>query len=287
MYLSRIVIRNFRSFEHLDVSVGPGTTCVIGENNTGKSNFLHAIRLCIDAELSSAFRSLAPNDIHSAVDITHPNQVLIALEISDFADKVNEEALVGAWQHKPGLARLIYRYRPKLGVREDIESEDIQPGELTRNEYQWEITGGGDPAHDPAEIDWDEDIGSSIRFSDLQSFQVVYLQALRDVESDLRQYRTSPLARLIAAMEIDPDEQDTLVEALRKANDEIAEAPTIKAIAEAIDESFEQVTGPAFSMDVELGLSEPSFHPLISFRIKVASSCFVFLKARAIGTICT
>src|SRR3954468_8995 len=28
-----------------------GTTCLIGENNTGKSNFLHAIRLCIDAGL--------------------------------------------------------------------------------------------------------------------------------------------------------------------------------------------------------------------------------------------
>lgn len=150
MYIRRIVIRNFRSFEHLDVSIGPGTTCVIGENNTGKSNFLHAIRLCIDAELSSAFRSLTPNDIHSAVDIAHPTQVLIALEISDFAGKVNEEALVGAWQHKPGLARLIYRYRPKLGVREDLEAEEVRPGELTREEYQWEITGGGDPAHDPA-----------------------------------------------------------------------------------------------------------------------------------------
>ncbi|GEP60428.1 ATP-dependent nuclease [Reyranella soli] len=263
MYISRIVIRNFRSFDKLDVSIGSGTTCVIGENNTGKSNFLHAIRLCIDAELSSAFRSLAPNDIHSAVDIAFPNQVLIALEISDFAGKVNEEALVGAWQHKPGVARLIYRYRPKLGVREDLESEETEPGDLTRDDYQWEITGGGDPAHDPAEIEWNEDVGSSIRFSDLQSFQVVYLQALRDVESDLRQYRSSPLARLIAAMEIDTDEQDKLVEILQKANDAIAKAPTIKEIAEAIDESFKTVTGPAFAMDVELGLAESSFQAIV------------------------
>jgi putative ATP-dependent endonuclease of the OLD family len=178
VYICRVVIRNFRSFEHLDVSINPGTICVIGENNTGKSNFLHAIRLCIDAELSSAFRSLAPNDIHSAVDVAHPNQVLIALEISDFAGKVNEEALVGAWQHKPGLARLIYRYRPKLGVREDLESEEVQPGELTREDYQSEITGGGDPAYDPATTEWNEDIGSSIRFSDLQAFQVVYTHKL-------------------------------------------------------------------------------------------------------------
>jgi putative ATP-dependent endonuclease of the OLD family len=170
MWISRVVIRNFRSFEHVDVQIGAGTTCVIGENNTGKTNFLHAIRLCIDAGLSSTYRSLLPNDIHSTVDISHPSQVLICLEITDFAGKTNEEALVGAWQHKQGRARLIYRYR----VREDLETGETKPGDLTRNDYQWEITGGGDPALDPAEIDWDEDVGSSIRFGDLQSFLVVF-----------------------------------------------------------------------------------------------------------------
>ncbi len=58
MRISRVVIRNFRSFEYLDVPLSAGTTCLIGENNTGKSNFLHAIRLCIDAGLSSTNRSL-------------------------------------------------------------------------------------------------------------------------------------------------------------------------------------------------------------------------------------
>jgi putative ATP-dependent endonuclease of OLD family len=263
MHISRVVIRNFRSFEHPDVPVAPGTTCVIGENNTGKTNFLHAIRLCIDANFSSAYRSLIPNDIHSTVDISHPNQVLIGLEITDFSGKTNEEALVGAWQFRPGLARLIYRYRPKLGVREDLETEEIAPGNLTRNDYQWEITGGGDPAHDLASIQWDEDVGSSIRFADLQSFLVVFLPALRDVENDLRQFRGSPLVRLIDAMEVDPTEQEKLVDALRQANQQIASAPTIDVIAKAIDASFKKVTGPAFSMDIGLGVAEPSFQAIV------------------------
>lgn len=263
MYISRVVIRNFRSFEHLDVSTRSGTTCVIGENNTGKSNFLHAIRLCIDAGLSSTYRSLLLSDIHSAVDISRPDQVLIGLEITDFLGKINEEALVGAWQFRPGHARLIYRYRPKLGVREDLKTQEKRPGDLTRDDYQWEITSGGDPAHDLAQIDWDEDIGSSIRFGDLQSFLVVYLPALRDVESDLRQFRSSPLARLIEAMAIGATEEEKLLDALRRANKEIAGTPTIDAIAKAIDISFKSVTGPAFSMDVKLGLAEPSFQAII------------------------
>ena len=263
MRISRVVIKNFRSFEHLDVNIAANTTCVIGENNSGKTNFLHAIRLCIDAGLSSTYRSLAPNDIHSAVDIAHPNQVLIGLELTDFAGKTNEEALVGAWQHKPGLAREIYRYRPKLSVREDLEAEEVEPGELTREDYHWEITGGGDPAHDLADVPWDQDIGTSIRFSDLQSFLVVYLPALRDVERDLRQFRNSPLARLIDAMEIEPEEQEELLNALHKANEEIASAETINEIAKVIDTSLKKVSGPAFSMDVSLGLAEPSFQAIV------------------------
>src|SRR5712672_35717 len=70
-------IRNFRGFSHLDIALAETTTCIIGENNTGKTNLLHALRLCIDSTLSSTFRSLIARDIYSTVDISHPSQVLI------------------------------------------------------------------------------------------------------------------------------------------------------------------------------------------------------------------
>ncbi len=37
--ISRVVIKSFRSFDLLDVPVTELVTCIIGENNTGKSNF--------------------------------------------------------------------------------------------------------------------------------------------------------------------------------------------------------------------------------------------------------
>ncbi|BAB53779.1 ATP-dependent nuclease [Mesorhizobium japonicum] len=263
MHISKITIRNFRSFAHLDVRIAENTTCIIGENNTGKTNLLQALRLCLDVNLASSYRSLLPSDIHSAVDLSHPSQVVIAIEIDQWAGKVNEEALVGGWQVAPDRARLIYRFRPKLKVRDDLADETIEPGDLTIDDYQWEITGGGDPRHDVATVDWDQDIGVGIRFSDLQSFLVVHLPALRDVESDLRQTRSSPLTRLIAASEIDHAEKDALVQALRDANQTIAESPTIEALAEAIDASFTKVSGPAFDMGVGLGLAEPSFQAIV------------------------
>ena len=106
MRISCVVIRNFRSFEHLDAPLSAGTTCLIGENNTGKSNFLDAIRVCLDAGLSSTYRALLPTDIHSTGDISDPSQVLIGLEITDFQGKINEEALVGGeWRGEEHHAR--------------------------------------------------------------------------------------------------------------------------------------------------------------------------------------
>lgn len=263
MRISRVVIKNFRSFAVLDVSLLANTTCVIGENNSGKSNFLHAIRICIDSTLSSTYRALAPNDIHSGVELATATQVLIGLEIVDFQGKVNEEALVGTWQFKDGCARIFYRYRPKLVVRENLASGEAEDGTLTAEDYHWEISAGGDAAYDLTDIQWNDDVGTGIRFGDLQSFLVVTLPALRDVESDLRQYRASPLARLIDAMDIDFAAKETLLDALREANQEISTNTTVEDIAKAVDASFKSVAGPAFAMDVGVGVAEPTFQAIV------------------------
>jgi putative ATP-dependent endonuclease of OLD family len=271
MQISRVVIKNFRSFELVDVLLNDLVTCIIGENNTGKSNFLHAIRLCIDISLPSSYRGLVRDDIHSTADISHPSQVLVGLEITGFQGKQNEEALIHGWQTAPDRARLFYRFRPKAKVREAVGAARAS-GTLTLEDYAWEILGGGDPGVDLAAITWDTEVGSSIRFSDLQSFLVVPLPALRDVEAELRQPRQSPLAKLIEASEIDAAEQSFLVDILSEANKQIAGSPTIGQIARSTDTSFKGVSGPAFSMDVSLGLADPSFQSITrSLRILLSN----------------
>lgn len=263
MRISRVVIRNFRAFARLDVELDSTITCVIGENNTGKTAFLHALRICLDSGLSSSYRSLTLRDINTELDIAYPSQVLVGVEIADYAGKVNQEALAGAWEIDTNLARLIYRFRPRLSVREELEAGEREPGDLKLADYHWEMVGGGDPGLDLADIEWDDDVGTSIRFQDLQSFLVVFLPALRDVESDLRQTRASPLVRLIEAIEIEDDEKEVLVEALRAANIEIAGSRPIKDLADAVNESFNTVAGPAFGMGVGIGVAEPSFQAIV------------------------
>ena len=75
--------------------------------------------------------------------------------------------------------------------------------------------------------------------------------------------RHSPLARLIEACEIGQDEQNALIDILNTANQQIEASATIAEIAHAIDTSFKEVSGPAFAMDVTLGLSSATFQSII------------------------
>ena len=257
MYISRLVVRNFRNFRHLDVQVKAGLTCIIGANNTGKTNLLHAIRLVLDANLSSQYRQLSDTDLHAGLTFSIPEQVVVSVELRDYEQKIDEFALVATAQVGGGVATLHYRYRPKESVREEIQAGDRGNGDLTQEDYHYEVTGGG--PNDPADVSWEDNLGSSIRFGDLQAFHVEYLPALRDVRASLRNSYISPLGRMLNATDVGQSEKDDIVEILRQANEQVAGTSTISGAGQAIDAAFSRSAGEAHDMDVRLGMVEPSF----------------------------
>ena len=257
MYISRVVIVNFRNFKFLDVSLQDGVTCIIGENNTGKTNFLHAIRLAVDATLSSQYRQLIEHDIHQSADISEPQQVIISIEFQDYKDNVNECALVGECEVADNVARIHYRFRPRSAIREQILSCENFEKSLTLEDYRYEITGGG--AADPTEVSWDQELGSDIRFTHFQFFHVEYLPALRDVRQSLRQSYSYPLGKLLASCDMSKEEKDNLVAILRKANENISGSTAISGTGKGIHDTFSNTAGDAFAMDVKMGMIAPSF----------------------------
>ena len=259
MYISRIVVRNFRNFEHVDVRLGGGITCIVGENNSGKTNLLHAIRLAIDANLSSYHRNLSLEDFTDDLDISTPCIILVSLEFTDFTDNPNQEALVSGCLVSDDTARISYIYRPRRELRDQIADGEHPGVDLTLEDYRWEIR-GGDSASDPAHLEWDTEFGRSIRFEELQQgFLVVYMAAIRDVEQRLRQTRTSPLTRLLEAANLPEDEKDALVELLEQANESITRSPSVRQLGGVINEAMKRTAGDAFALSVKLGMAAPAF----------------------------
>lgn len=257
MYISRVVVRNFRNITILDLPLRNGVTSIIGENNSGKTNLLHAFRLVLDGDLPGYARQLTLADINEAAAATHPFQVLVAIEFRDFEDDVDESAFAAFFKVEENLARLTYRFRPNPAARDALEAEERTPDDLTIDDYRWEITGGGDG--DPATIEWDDDFGKSIRISDLNDYLVVFLYALRDVVTDLRSSRQSPLRRIIRSLKLPRDEQERLVAILTDANSSIAATDTIRRIGELLDTRLTTTAGEAFDLAVSLGMASPTF----------------------------
>jgi putative ATP-dependent endonuclease of OLD family len=126
------------------------------------------------------------------VDLAKPFQVLVGVEFTEFTGNDNQEAMLHGTQIADDRARIFYRFRPKKKVREALDREEIAEDSLTLEDYAWELVGGGNPAIDLPDIEWDtenDELGSSsVGLQYLQSLLVVYLPALRDVENDLAQH---------------------------------------------------------------------------------------------------
>lgn len=261
MYISRLFVKNFRNLRHLDVEILPGVTCFIGENNSGKTNLFQAIRLVLDGNISAQRRRLRPEDLAAGLTFTTPEHVLVSVEFSDFAGKPNEEALPFTAVLANGKARISYRFRPKVTVRETIEQ--LPPGTtlpgLVLDDYAWEIAAGGDDI-DLNTIGWNDSFGTRFSTDNLQQgYLVVLMEALRDVETRLATPRTSPLQQIIEQRKIPETEQVALVGFLQTANSNINSSATVGDIGTQLSDSFRNAAGRSFAMGVSLGLAEPSF----------------------------
>ena len=97
MYLSRLVIQNFRSINSLDVGFGPGKNVIVGRNNAGKSNIIKAIDLML-GEYSPTYHkseSITENDFHNG-DVSKPIFIWCELtrsEIDGTLEALNDDEL--------------------------------------------------------------------------------------------------------------------------------------------------------------------------------------------------
>ncbi|MFA7493091.1 MAG: AAA family ATPase [Proteiniphilum sp.] len=47
MYISQLRIKNFRVFDEIALSLNKGINILIGENNSGKTTIIDALRICL------------------------------------------------------------------------------------------------------------------------------------------------------------------------------------------------------------------------------------------------
>lgn len=245
MHISRVQIHNFRNFQNLDVKTGRHLV-IVGENRVGKSNLLQAIRLILDPSLSERSRCLQVTDFwDGAHPLTEESTIRISVDISDFEEDEKQLAVLSDYcvEHSPRVARLTYEYSPK---------PDLELPPSKDSDFDFHIYGGDDDTRE---------VAREVR----QRMPMDLLPALRDAESDLSNWRRSPLRPLLDALcgGLGEAAKETLAEAIDEATKAIGETEDVKQLGEKISNAITSLVGPNHSDQTSLQLMPSDVDRLI------------------------
>lgn len=84
MYISNIKIRNFRAIKNLDLNLNKGLNVLIGENNSGKTAIIDALRLVLEESNypKETYWNESDFRIDSDYDTIKPIEIDIRFEIT-------------------------------------------------------------------------------------------------------------------------------------------------------------------------------------------------------------
>jgi putative ATP-dependent endonuclease of the OLD family len=136
---------------------------------------------------------------------------------------------------RPMVARLTYVFQPLPTLANDPAKDA---------DYEFHLFGGDRP---------ENFFGYEVR----SRMPLDVLQALRDAEGDLANWRHSPLKPLLdeAVAQIPADELEALGEGMREATTAIKDHPQVRSLGERIAGRLEEMVGSAHALEAELGFS--------------------------------
>ena len=235
LHIARIKLENFRNFRSIDLDDLPSSLVIVGENGSGKSNLLHALRLVLDPFLPESSRRLVAEDFSDRLDRPFAgNKIRVVVELAGFdedkkAKAVLGEALVSVSPHR---ARLTYVYRP-------IATPKIKR-DPRESDYEAVIFGGDNEGQTIGRREW--------RYISLR-----VLPALRDAERELQLAR-SPLRRLINRVSVDEAVLTDVMARVDKAGSKLAKSGDLASVATAITDRLELMVGDLFAVKTSLGV---------------------------------
>ena len=264
MHISRIVISGFRNFHGLDLPDLPASNVIVGENGTGKSNLLHALRLVLDPSLPDTARQMSAEDFWDGLDAPFDgNEITVTVELTDFEGDTAAMALLGDYlvATGPKVARLTYSYRP----RPLAEASSTEAG------YEVVLYGGDRD---------DQRVGREV----LRYVSLRVLPALRDAESDLSSTR-SPLRRLLARIELDPGQLATAQDRTAEAGAALLEDVGVAAINTGITDRLNDMVGDVFAVATTLGIAPTDAEQLVrSIRLFIDEAKLRGISQTSLGT---
>jgi putative ATP-dependent endonuclease of OLD family len=204
MFLQAFLIKNFRSIESISLNFQKGVNVLIGENNSGKSAIIDALRICLS--YGSSWRDISVDYSDFRVDrgTCDPPPCEIGFDLHFTITDPDEKG----WFHD--LYAITEEGHEDLQLHFRFHIEELNGNSKIRRRY-W---GGPHEGQRP-----DPEV--------LDLFYYVYLEPLRDAVQHLKPIRGSKLGQLFLNIITDPDQRKALSGKVRSALNDDEEWKTV------------------------------------------------------------
>lgn len=222
MHISAVSIKNFRLFEDFAVEFGAGLNVIVGENNSGKTAVLDAIKLTLETN-STEWSRVTETDFHN-----HGNSFEIQIRFDGITPQHAHVFVEHLTHERTGVGdeRKAVLYVNLLAQRTEI----LRRGNRM---IRTELRSGKDKE------------GPAIEREIREYLSATYLKPLRDAESELSAGRGSRLVQILsAATEFARTGEDfrTLLQGLIAASQTARENRGVTASRDRILRNFENLT---------------------------------------------
>jgi len=241
MFLRRFKVKNYRCIKDASIDFNKGVNILIGENNSGKTAVLDALRVCLSYGKQQRDIWVSSNNFH--LDKNDPDAETGDIEFHLFFE-IEDEAEAGI-------------YIDLLSVGED-ESQELQ---IHFRYYIEERNGikklrysvwGGDNE------------GQAITPNVLDLIYFIHLDALRDAVQHLRPVRGNRLGELYSKIVTDEERQETLSGKVRNVLDSDKEWKTlIEQGKEKVNEHLKETTISGKEQNVEIDFLPFEFRRIV------------------------
>ena len=210
MKIRKIRLRNFRNLRDVEI-VAQNPLILCGENNTGKTNLLFALRLLLGTDSYRLSHDISVEDINDEALTKGENWFTITIELGDLQDHQELEAV----------------FRETLWCEGDETFISLQ-GKYDKQaggDYEWEVR------LLPQEGRVSEPVPFTTRMAKM--IPLFYLDAVRDATVELRPTGRSMLGS--AMNEIDfSDVKSDVIKGIREANIALGKNAAIKSLSDGI-----------------------------------------------------
>lgn len=226
LYIETLTISGFRKFKHLSWECRPGLTVIVGENNSGKTALVDAVRAVLgnyDIDDDDFY-----TDTSSVGDPV--SEISLSLTFTDLNPESEAQFLTALTKTSPG------HYEAKL---HHIAHREADSGVIQRRTT----------AKDPT---------ASASFDIASKCNLIYLRPQRDPHAGLRAGRGSQVSDLLHRIATE-EQRKGITQLASESNDNLTSHPAIKAAADILASNLMAISGPSYTQPTALTFAQTTF----------------------------